>query len=189
MHLPVPYISQQQSATDPYWKERACAIAAIKMMGDFLVPGRLPSVDELIREGESIGGFTSHGWSHAHLVILLRNHGFPAYSQEFRTADPAALPAYQAGYYSDALLEHGVSKIIGEINSGRPAIVSVPGRQRLPGKTHMVLVIGYEGVTTNPHTLIVHDPDTNGLPGETRRIPVTNFRVEWRRFAIFTDLI
>ncbi len=188
MLLNIPYLSQHTAATDPYWKPRACAIVCIKLVGDFMFPGSMPSVDDLIHEGETVGGFSARGWRHDYLAILLRNHGVLAYNQEYRTADAAQAPQYVPSVFTEQFLEAALLKIIHEIKAGRPVIVSVPGKQGLPTETHMVVVLGIEERDGRVLGLYCHNPDTQS-PEEGRNvfISIEDFLSGWRRFCLYVE--
>jgi len=188
MIIDIPYYSMASEISDEFWKIRACGIACLKMVLEWMRPGEAPSMEMLLHEGQTIGGFTSRGWLHSHLVIILRNHGVFSYAQEFRTGDAAAAPQYVPSVYTEEFVEHALGKIVRELRAHRPVILSVPGHGRIEGQTHMVVCTGVEDAGGHISGFYYNDPqDDDGLPGKNRFISLEDFLRDWRRFCIFVE--
>ncbi|MBI5138792.1 MAG: C39 family peptidase [Candidatus Vogelbacteria bacterium] len=190
MILNLPYLSQHSAATDPFWKPRACAIVCIKTVGDLMRPGSMPSVDDLIHEGQAIGGFDrGPGWRHLHLTILLHNHGVLAYSQEYRSAgNRTTSGVYVPSEYTEEFTNAALTKMIYELKSGRPVIITVPGKSNLPGQVHMMVLTGFEYESDQIAGFYYNNPDTLiEAEGKDCFIKKEDFIKGWRRFAIFVE--
>ena len=188
MILNIPYFSMMQHVADDYWKVRACGIACLQMVIANVRPEEQVTMEGLLHEGQVIGGFTPHGWLHSHLAMILRNHGVLAYAQEFRTANPATQPQFSPSVYTEEFVMRAIQKIVRELDAGRPVILSIPGHQRLPGQTHMVVCTGYEGAADSPTGFYYNDPqDDDGQAGQGRPITLEDFQKDWRRFCIFVE--
>ncbi len=191
MKLLVPYCSQY-SASDPAWRPRVCAIASLKMVMDFLAQKsgddhRVPTLDSLIAEGETIGAHGVNGWVHAGLCSLARNHGFQCYNQEFKSriidlATKGAVP----GVYETELVDDGIGKIVATLKGGAPVIVSIAKYFTEHGRYHMVVLTGYEEEEGRAAGFSYHDPESpEEKGGPDLFIDLATFKNGWRKFALF----
>lgn len=174
MQLDVPYYSQHDETLEKKHREGACAIACLRMALSFL-SGEPPSLQELFNEGRRIGGQTADGlWIHAKLAMLARNHGLPAYNQEFRS---------NSQIFAEQLVEEGITKITASLMHGYPVLVSVPGsRTKSLVSTHIVLLVGCEA----EEGFYYHDPDArSNEEGAFQLTSLETFKKEWRKLAIF----
>lgn len=190
MKLNIPYYSQND-ATEPYWKERACGIVCVKMVLDFCVPGRTPSIDRLIEEGRFIfvGGHGKHGWEHDALVMLMHNYGLHSYRQEFKSLTiDQELHVVSESPYSEGFLEEGIQKIRRTINAGFPVIVSVPGYTGQKGESHITVLTGLEEKDGKIVGFYYHQSALKTRnEGEHLFINIETFQKHWRRMAIFVE--
>ena len=201
MKLPVPYTSQYAEISDPEWQSRACGIACVKMIIDYfsILPQRNifatpATMKDLLAEGIFIleDGLAKniHGWVHDYLVVLLHNHGIPAYKEEFRTIhfDPTT-KSFSSSHYANSFLDAGIQNVVDHIDLGNPVIVSGIKNWTEETKYHMFVVTGYE---KSPEGLLLgfyyHDPDALVTEMESREnlfINLEDFKVKWRKMAIF----
>lgn len=161
--LSVPFHSQYGDEVPHDWQAHACSIVNLVMVLEFLTKHTF-LIAELIREGESIGGFGPRGWTHDAIVLLAHNHGVQAYRQEFRSCEDAV---------AEKLAHDGFHKIEKTVREGTPVIVSV---QKENGSYHTVTVIH-----TDENAVIFHDPEA----GENQELSRDEFLKKWRRLAIF----
>jgi hypothetical protein len=180
MQIDVPFFSQLDEQVPQELRRSVCAIACAKMVLD----SRMYSVSfaDLLKEANIVGGRESAGWTHETIVRVLRNHGIPAYRQEFKahvldleTGEPT--PAQHSGEFA----QQGILKIRRNIDDGNPVLVSVSAGFSDNSEDHVVLVIGY-----NEDSLIILDPlqspDSNPV-----HVPIRRFMDFWKRLTIFTE--
>src|SRR3989344_4076261 len=117
MKLDVPYYSQWSDVYSKEWKKKACGVASVKMVLEYVTQNKeAPSNDALIQEGVFIGGYSKDGWIHDALVALLRNHGVRAYRQEFRSRVVDFIKKISStNAFEQKLAEKGIEKFIKEI--------------------------------------------------------------------------
>ncbi|MCR4284309.1 MAG: C39 family peptidase [Parcubacteria group bacterium] len=192
--LDVPYYSQHIDVLDESWQSRACGVICLKMVMDFynLKSGRvIISADDLIKEGAYIeGNLPAYGWSHNHLVLLARNHGFMAYPQEFRSHKiDYANKKEEVSEYEEALIDKGIEKIISSLENGHPVIVSIFKNFEIGDKFHMVLLTGFESGRGEVKGFYYHDPDSvDKEEGKHRFVPTETFKKYWRKMAIYVNI-
>ena len=183
MKLSVPYYSQFDAIKIPEWKERGCAVTCLKMCLDFAKPDAIPSIDDLIKEGEIINGYTPNiGWRHEGLVRLAHNHGIPAYPEEFRSVEVnLSDKTFSKSKFEKDLIDKGVLRIRDSIDRSVPAIVSISTNLGF----HQIVIIGYEDNVGEVSGFFVHDPDNRTGEKKEVFVTLTDFLKQWRNFAIF----
>lgn len=170
MRLDIPYVSQHLDVSDAYWQKRACGMACVKMVLDFLGKDA-PSLDELVWQGVRINGYGPSGWIHAALLSIFDMYGVVAERKEFKT---------------DEFCEVGISEIIASLETGLPVIISAIKNFREADKFHMVLVVGYEKNEGGIAGFFYHDPDAEiREEGMNRFVAFEEFKKHWRQMAIF----
>ncbi len=176
MLLSVPYYSQYIDVKDPYWQSRACGVVCLKtLLGAQFV--KTPSIDEMIRQGESIGAYGSSGWTHEGLIALACKYYTKLSRAEWRQQD---------GKTSDELNEDGIIFLISELRSGRPLMVSTIKNFEVIDKFHMVVLTGFEEEDGKVTGFYYHDPDSHTrAEGVNQFVPLDIFSSAWRRMAIF----
>ncbi|MBU1558067.1 C39 family peptidase [Patescibacteria group bacterium] len=177
--LNVPYYSQYEDVKDEYWKPRACAIVGVKMTLDYFDNHLGLNVEDLIKEGVSIGGLDENkDWIHEKLVQLLRNHGMSAYRQEFISLN------YE---YFDKLLNIGILKIKKELEKENPILVSVPRKFEKEESFHMIVLTGFETSDSGEvKGFYYNDTDYHSeAEGKDIFVDIETFKTHWRRLAIF----
>jgi hypothetical protein len=93
----VPFVSQYTDIGDHEWRARGCGIAALKMAMEFWLPGRVPSLDTLLREGLANGAYRKGiGWTHGGLVQLARRHGLAGFNADYAENGPTPKSADDA---------------------------------------------------------------------------------------------
>ncbi len=183
MKLEIPYHSQFDEITMPEWKNRGCAIACLKMCLDFTKPNEIPSIDNLIKEGELIGGYVDKiGWKHEAVVRLAHNYGVTAYPEEFRSIKvDINSKTFSENILEKDLIDRGIQRIRDSIDRKVAVIVSTSTKLG----PHQVVVVGYEdnlGATTG---FFVNDPDNRNSEKKGVFVPISEFLNNWRKFAIF----
>ncbi len=172
MILEIPFYSQYDDVLDETWRSKACAVTCLKMALDFSSTNT-PSIDELIKEGVSINGYTPHGWSHDVIVFLAHNHGVPAYREEFRSANTN---------FQKELENIGLQRIIMAVTKKRGVVASII---KPNDSYHTVLTVGFEGEEMNPTHIVYHDPDTKDGGSAFQKVSLQDFLEKWRKLAIF----
>ena len=181
MKLPVAYFSQFDPSVPVLEQNRVCSLACIKMVVDFLRETSV-GINELIAERDFLASrVPSYGVSHAGAIIMLRNRGVAAYSQEFRShAVDAEKGVTKASGYEQSLIDYGIKKMAREVDSGTPVIVSVTHQDL--GTPHQVLVCGTErGERGELEGLYIHDP----YKRNDELVTGTDFADRFRNMAIF----
>jgi|SRR6185312_15958045 len=183
MKLSVPYYSQFDKIHDAEWKQRGCAVVCLKMCLDFAKPGDVPSIEDLIKEGEIIGGYVPKiGWKHEAIVRLAHNHGVPAYQEEFKSVHvDLAKKTFSKSEFEKDLIDKGIERIKNSIDSGVPVIVSTA----TPLGFHQVVVVGYEDNVGTLTGFFVNDPDNRDGERKDFFISLADFLHQWRMFTIF----
>lgn len=196
--LDVPYVSQLSDQLDQNWQDRACGIACVTMCVDYYA-ARLDRhmfassapIQTMLEEGNIVidDGVAKgiHGWNHGALTALLRNHGVPAYNEEFKSVHvnlaPEPLPRFMPSQYVELFLQEGIAKIIASIEAGNPVIISGIKHWTEKTKPHLFTFIGH-----NDEGFFYHDPFVeNKIEGkhEPYFISKEDFKIKWRRMAIF----
>ncbi|MGB2580641.1 MAG: C39 family peptidase [Minisyncoccia bacterium] len=178
MKLTVQYYSQYLDVEDKEWQQRACGVACLKMLLESS-GGEPSSIDEMIKDGVALGAYSENGWLHDGLVTLGEKYGAKLYRTEFRKkdADPDTL---------EKLYIEGVDMIVGELNEGRPVIISAIKNFEVRDKFHMVLVVGAEIEDGVVNGFYYHDPDSyTESKGAYQFVAINIFSSSWRRMAIF----
>ena len=183
MKLNIPYHSQFDEITMSEWKEKGCAITCLKMCLDFSRPDEIPSIDDLIKEGELIGGYVEKvGWKHEAVVRLSHNYGVPAYPEEFRSIKvDINSKSFSENILEKDLIDKGVQRIRDSIDRKVPVIVSTSTKLG----SHQVVVVGYEDNLGSTTGFFINDPDNRNIEKKGVFIPISDFLNNWRKFAIF----
>ena len=188
--LNIPFISQYELPRDPDGLSRACGIACVKMVIDYVGQEKV-SFLALSEEAKMIkGGYLEGiGWTDMGITALLRNHNIGCYSEEFRsvfnnTEQKKVLSSpFEAGH-----IERGIKKIAQEIENGRPVIISGIKNWKEKSKPHKMIIVGFEKEGNTITGFYYHDPHDESKDGKNNFIDIENFRTHWRKFAIFLDL-
>ncbi len=190
MLLSVPYYSQYLDVGDKNWRPRACGVVCLKMLlGAQFV--KTPSIDEMIRQGESIGAYGPSGWTHEGLIALARKYYTKLSRAEWRQASWSRqtdvrdmIPQNQKP--TEELNEEGIEFLISELRTGHPLIVSAIKNFDETNKFHMVVLTGFEEVDGKVVGFYYHDSDTHHRgEGKNQFVSIYIFRTGWRRMCIF----
>jgi uncharacterized protein YvpB len=179
MQLTVPFLSQHSDVADPKWQKESCTIVNLAMALSYY--GKKVTTEELIAEGESIGGYCGEkiGWDHESIVRLARNHGINAYRQEFRSNNKT---------HQKELTEKGIEKLAQHIQKGNVATVSVRNKFEASRGFHTILLIGVSRNLRGRITgFIYHDPDNEVTEGKNQIVDKQTFLIHWRKLAIFFE--
>jgi len=171
MLLDVPYTSQYRDISDPYWKDRGCAVACAKMVLD-MTEKEIPTLDALVLECKELYGYDPElGWTHVAISNLMKKYGVSSARKEYKMA---------------GLFETGVQDIKDALRGGNPVMISAVRRWREETKFHMVLFVGFEMEGNEISGFYYHDPDTKeGEEGANLFVSFKTFERYWRRLAIF----
>ena len=135
------------------WSERACGIAALRMiMLAYL--GTAPPLTELVKLGVEAGALTGRGWLHAGIADLASGYGIPA------AAEAVAAPNLPVRL------------------AAAPVIVSVTRQFPDDGRKggHLVVARGYDGGGDDPDILL-RDPSSWGQ--EHDRVPLSRLSASY----------
>lgn len=169
MNSAVPYFSQHLDVSDTYWQKRACGMACVKMVLDFLQKNA-PPLDDLIWQGVRIDGYGPSGWVHSALVSVFDMYGVTAERKEFK----------------NELFEDGISEIMHSLEAGKPVIISAVKKFQETDKFHMVLLVGFEKEGDAIQGFRYHDPDAEAREeGMDQLVSLEQFKRHWRRLVIF----
>ncbi len=171
MRLDVPYVSQYLDIADPYWKDRSCSVACLRMA--LSMKEGAPSLDSLVLEGKNTYGYDpSRGWTHKAIVSLFSDHGVLAESREFK---------------KEGEFEKGVEEIIASLDQGKPVLISAVKNFQEEKKFHTVLFVGYEKDEKGKISgFYYHDPAFDDREkGQNLFVSFEIFKKYWRRMAIF----
>lgn len=191
MILPVNFFSQADKTVAVGWQSRICALACVKMVLDFEL-NRTLEIKDLIVEALALDGHDErYGWKHESLVKLLRNHGVPAYAQEFRSREYRKVASsFVENSTEGELATFGWRKISESLKKGQPVIVSVLRQFKQENSFHQVLLVGLEETGEEVKSLYYLDPEN---PPEKSVKPslVTreDFFKGWRKLSIFTEKV
>jgi len=185
MKLDIPFFSQLDSDVPVDVQRISCALASTKMVIRY--KGETISFSDLQKEAQIIGGKQRAGWSHETVVRIMRNHGVPAYAQEFfgQTIDLKDEQRVLSELSKQFKLD-GFEKIKKSISNQNPVLVSVSAgfsknevlRKSLNIETHVVVLSGFED-----DVLTIHDPIFDAPTIVSRE----HFMKYWRGLAIFTE--
>jgi hypothetical protein len=168
IRLTLPYCSQWKDTQDPFWQERVCAIAALKMVLDF-EDASAPSLDELIQQGVAIDGRDPQlGWKHAALRDLASEYGIELELREYK---------HEGGE------EQFLSEAQMLLENEHPIIISIT----LPhGGSHLVVLTGIK-VDDNGQVEGFHlnDPDDKNGFGEGYFMRLGEFHGRFRKLTLF----
>lgn len=183
--LEIPYYSQYKDVTLESWSERACAPTCLKMVLDYLSEGEFNhSIDDIILEGTTIvGGYIEGvGWNHAGLIRIAHNHNFLAYDEEFRSIKVnTESKTFEKSEFENEMLEKGIEKMKKILGEGKPVIISCSKNFDEIHKPHQVVLTGFDD-----EGFYYHEPAKNSEEdGAHRQVSFDNFRIHWRKFAIF----
>jgi hypothetical protein len=135
------------------WSERACGMAALRMiMLAYL--GTAPPLTELLKLGVEAGALTGRGWLHAGIADLASGYGIPA------AAEAVAAPNLPVRL------------------AAAPVIVSVTRQFPDDGRKggHLVVARGYDGGGDDPDILF-RDPSSWGQ--EHDRVPLSRLSASY----------
>ena len=200
MNLNIKYYSQYSEKIEKDWQSRSCAIVCLQMVLDFykkeskpidLIKEGLFISEDLEKRGRRTEGYTREfGWGHELLVTILRNHGLPAYKQDFRSIkfnlDDSTFS--NSGFESE-IFEFGINKIRENLLNNKPVIVSIV-KDTLNKKTsgHMVVVSGLEEKNGEVKGFYIKDPEIKDNSGsQDDFIDIEKFINIWKKLAIFVN--
>ncbi|MFZ2038336.1 MAG: C39 family peptidase [Minisyncoccia bacterium] len=189
MLLPVKFYSQYSSDIPYEWRSRVCALAAIKIVTDFLGVEKL-EVEKLIIEGQIINGYDEKfGWNHEAIVRIFRNHGFNSFRQEFKSRKiNLETKESSESEFEPGQINFGIFKIKSALDHNLPVVISVLKRFNEPNTYHMAVVVGYELTNDGIKGFYITDPEKlDAASGEAIFLPLNEFISAWRKLAIFIE--
>lgn len=145
MNIPVPYQSQYYDISEPHRAAGACGMACMTMLSGYYV-GQMPLLDSVDKRGREEGGYTtSGGWRHSYMQEAAPTYGFHLEKIEIEDIDVQ-------------------TKIIEQVELGRPMIASVFRRIFERKLFHMILVVGYEEIEGVMY-VVYHEPASTTRDG------------------------
>ncbi|HJN62895.1 MAG TPA: C39 family peptidase [Candidatus Paceibacterota bacterium] len=176
--LNVPHFSQILDVNDDSWHSRACGVATLAMIIKYYLGNDFFSLDSLIKEGLSIGGYDKkYGWTHSFLVLLAHNYGLYGYQEEFKSRNKV---------FEKKLVEGGIEKFKNTLLNNKPVIVSVDVGFRNNKETHLIVLVGVEMEKGKLKGFYCNDPQSDKRgDGEQEFVDLERFYKFWRKMAIF----
>lgn len=171
MKLQAPYYSQFIDVQDKYWMPRACLPTCLKIILAYNKKADDISLDQLILDLNTKGGYGKSGWFHDHIVEYAKGVGLYAYREEKMNEDK------------------GVSEIKKTLDEGNLVIVSVIKFILGQTKFHTVVLLGYEEKAGVVSGFYFHDPESTSddRNREPIFVDIETFKRQWRRMAIFIE--
>ncbi len=168
MKLSVPYYSQFVDVEDKFWMPRACLPTCLKMILSFKHKAENVPIIELIKKGETEGGYGKSGWFHDSIVNLAKGYGLESYRAE--------------------KIEN-IESLKNSLDKNSPVIVSIIKFILGQTKFHTVVLTGYEEAEGSVSGFYFHDPEStsNDRDRNARFVDIKTFEKEWRKMAIFID--
>lgn len=169
MKLDVPYYSQFEDVSDPYWMPRACGFCCIKMVLDYYSISA-GSIVELAQEAEQNGGYGTSGLVHDYVVNFFTSKGLSSHREE-KMEDAA-----------------GIANIQEQIQKGNPVIVSIVKKILGQTKFHQVVFTGFEEENGTLKGFYFNDPENlYKEASKDKFVVLADFLNDWRRMAIFVS--
>jgi len=168
--LDVPWIGYETASQTEFSKRvTSCGMCCVATL--LFNNSQQISLDDMIIQGITEGGFTINGWSHDYFVSLLKSRGFEKAHRE------------QNMSYGE-----GVQKISKAILEGNPVIIS--GRKLFMEQMsfHMVLVVGVR-LDSNGNVEGFYYSDPAVKSEEVHGfwyVSIGSFKQFWRQMAIFS---
>lgn len=183
------FCSQYLDITNEEWKNRSCSISALWMGFKILKPEFNLSLDQVLEEGISINGFKDGFWDHKSIAILAHNHGFAAYTEEFKSS-----PFGVDTEYAESINEYGVNKIFEFLKNNREnnfgvVIASVPKNFDDVDKPHSILLHDVLEKDGEKYFIYNDSEKLSKSEGENLEISLQEFKNKWRKLAIFINKI
>lgn len=180
------FCSQYRDIKNEDWKSRACSICCLWMGLKSLKEDFNLSPDELLEAGLYINAFVDPGfWKHDRLTVLAHNHGVPAYAEEFKS-----IPFGVETEYAESILNYGVNKIFNFLkNKEGVVIASVPKDFQYFDKPHSVLFHSVLEENGKKYFVYNDSEKENEELGKNLKIDIEEFKIKWRRLAIFLNKI
>ena len=169
------------------------------MVLDFLNPAEESSIEDLIKEGEIIGGLDENrNWIQDKVVMLGRNHGLQSYRQEFRTHNvDLETGEGEPSSFDQEFLKEGTDKIKKSLEGNFPVIVSVYAKKNDDGSidglgdsgtAHTIVLNGFEENDNGEmESFLLLNPAGKDKNNFEERVSVNDFKKFWRKFAIFFE--
>jgi hypothetical protein len=171
MKLKTHYYSQFTDVQDKYWMPRACLPVCLKIILSYHGKADDISIDTLITDMNTKGGYYENGWRHDHIVEKAKEFGFYAYRQEQMNE------------------VQGITELRKTLDAGNPVIVSVIKFILGQTKFHTVVLVGYEEKGGAITGFYFHDPESTSTDRnrEAPFVDIDTFKRQWRRMAIFIE--
>lgn len=183
------FCSQYLDITNEEWKNRGCSISALWMGFKILKPEFNLSLDQVLEEGISINGFKDGFWDHKSIAILAHNHGFAAYTEEFKSS-----PFGVDTEYAESINEYGVNKIFEFLKNNREnnfgvVIASVPKNFDDVDKPHSILLHNISEIDGQKYFIYNDSEKLSKIEGKNLEISLQEFKNKWRKLGIFINKI
>lgn len=170
--IELPLCNQFDSAHDPTWVHRICAICSLWMLlklhnSEFDVP-----VMELVQQGLANNAYMENiGWRHQGIVELAATHGLLLhFAEKF--------------FYTPEEKHIGSAIIYENLRNNRPVIVSIFHHLNPAKSGHMVVVHGLQQFQGQAIGYYVQDPDAS-FRGHNYFLTRDEFLAGWRGGLIY----
>ncbi len=159
------------------------------MVMDFYKKNDKLSLDDLIKKGVGLGGYTEGvGWVHITLIQIARSYGFSGFRRKWVLGEkdlewlkPESYSEEEINNHNQQLLEEGIYQIRESIKKGNPVIISAPKSFNPKNSGHLVVITGIKR-----DGFYLNDPDN---PDRKVRknifVDLETFKKVWSRRAIF----
>lgn len=198
--LDVPFYSQLDDVhkLGDYWKTRSCGILALKMVVDYwrLKQGLNPiPAEDLLAEGNVMGGRNDQGWLHSTIVMVAREYGFIAWRRGWMLSSDGMqrFSAEGARERTLAIIDNQQRReafptLVASIEHGFPVIISVARNFAEVEKPHMIVLTGIKRSSTKGdyRGFFYNDPySPTRNERKDRYVSLARFTEKWRWQAIF----
>lgn len=157
---PVPFYSQFEHITAPYWRGKSCGVTDTAMIINYYRPGATTADDVLERALDADGYIKNIGWTYKSLIDVARQ-----YQLEGISYDWGELSTREAFQKFKTLLDDG--PIIASVHYLFDPKSTVP---------HLVVITGTDGVH-----LYYNDP---ALKEGGKKIPIDTFLKAWKKRVV-----
>lgn len=170
--IELPLCDQFDTAHDPAWAYRMCAICSLWMLLKHRDPSFAVAPMELVRQALAKNAYLENiGWRHWGIVQLAKDYGLNLkYAEKF--------------FYSPEEKEIGAKIISDDIKKNRPVIVSVFHHLNPAKGSHMVVVHGMQEFNGKPIGYYIQDPDAS-FRGHNYFLTKEEFFSGWRGGLIY----
>src|SRR5882724_4283791 len=86
---PMPFYSQFENITLPYWQGKGCGITDLTMLINYYKPLATTTVDQVLSEGIAEDAYIENvGWSYDGLIAVAEKHGLGGLALDLEKQSP-----------------------------------------------------------------------------------------------------